>query len=506
MKEWLINLSFRKRLLLLAIVGFLSSFAFTPYYQVWCLCVGLSALLFFAFYSRGYKESFLLGYVFGFFFFLGGLYWIANALFVDIGSYLYLVPLAIVAIPALLALYIACLLCILQYFNNKNSFRFAILFVCSWVVFELLRTYLFTGFPWLATGYSVMFFSSFVQSASVFGVFGLSFIVVSVCCIPFLLIHVNRLNIALVVCIAMIVLVNFAFGFYRLKAPTEYHDHYVVVVQPNISQQDKINYKKFADNLNKLVALTVQPKDFVSNSGYIIWPETALGHYYKTPIVRSIIENIVPSGHYLITGVDRLHGSRLYNSIMAYNHRGKIVAHYDKFHLVPFGEYLPFRNLFPKYMYNISNGLIDFEAGHGPTTISLGHMPSFSPLICYESLFPKEVIEPRVQPKFLINFTNDAWYGDTSGPYQHFDMTRLRAVEFGIPMIRAANTGISAVIDSYGRIISYLSLNNAGVIQRKIPLPLKYTSIFSKYGNNIIIFSIIIIVGTTFLCSRKQDD
>jgi apolipoprotein N-acyltransferase len=506
MKEWLINLSLKKQIFILAILGYISSFSFAPYYQLWILFISLPLFIFLLFYSTNYKESFVLGYVFGFFFFLGGLYWIANSLLVDIESYLYLIPLAIIMIPAILALYISVLAIFLHYFNNKHSLRFFILFVCAWVMIEISRTYLFTGFPWLALGYSLMFKEYLIQSSSIFGVFGLSLIVV--CCggIPFLLIHINKKNIVLTLCIFIVCIANIIFGIQRLKkSPTEYYDYYVNIIQPNISQQDKINSDKFVDNLNRLVFQTTQPKGYISESGYILWPETALGHYYKLPVVKNIISNIVPPNHYLITGVERSQDNKVYNSVMAYNDMGEVVAYYDKSHLVPFGEYLPLRKLFPEYMYNISNGLIDFESGDGPYTIALGDLPSFGPLICYESLFPEGIVNDKNRPQFLINFTNDAWYGNTSGPYQHFEMTRLRAVEYGMAMVRVSNTGISAVIDSYGRIKSYLSLNTSGVIQKKIPLPLKCASIFSKMGNSIIIILVMIMIfGALFFC-RDQD-
>lgn len=501
MRDFFVNLSFKSKMWLLALLGFLSSFAFAPYYSVWILCLSLPILALLLFYSTSYTNSILLSYIFGFSFFLGGLYWIANALFVDIDSYLYLVPIAVAVIPAILALYFIIFAVFLHYFNNNNSLRFFILFVCGWVLIEVLRTYLFTGFPWLAVGYSLMFEDALIQSASIFGVFGLSVIGVCLACIPFLLLHLSNQNFFVSIIVVIVFILNGIFGWYRLKSPTEYYDHYITVVQPNISQQDKISPSRFADNLNQLVSLTRSKSD--NSSGYIVWPETALGSYYDLPVVRKIIDNIVPANHYLITGVERFADNRIYNSVVAYSEDGQIVAHHDKFHLVPFGEYLPFRKLFPKQMHNISNGLIDFEAGKGPYTMSLSVFPSFSPLICYESLFPKDIIHNKVRPMFLINFTNDAWYGNTSGPYQHFDMTRLRAVEYGTPMVRVANTGISSTIDSLGRIKAYLSLNTSGVIQQKIPSSLKYISVFSKFGNNIVvIFLIITMVLALFLRER----
>ena len=195
------------------------------------------------------------------------------------------------------------------------------------------------------------------------------------------------------------------------------------------------------------------------------------------PDLRRVLAEIVPTDGLLITGAPRISdeadGSRLWNSLQALDERGDIVATYDKHHLVPFGEYTPFRSLLGTLKLTV--GSTDFSAGPGPVALALPGLPAASPLICYGAIFPGQVVAPGDRPGWLLNITNDGWFGISSGPYQHFASARLRAVEEGLPLVRAANSGISAVVDPYGRIIGRLGLNQIGVLDAVLPLPVMPT-------------------------------
>ncbi|MEE9300450.1 MAG: apolipoprotein N-acyltransferase, partial [Alphaproteobacteria bacterium] len=170
-----------------------------------------------------------------------------------------------------------------------------------------------------------------------------------------------------------------------------------------------------------------------------------------------------------------------WNSLHVISSEGDILATYDKSHLVPFGEYVPFRNLLK--FTKITEGLSDFTAGAGPVTLELDGLPPFSPLICYETIFPGEVVAPARRPAWLVNVTNDAWFGTTSGPFQHFASARLRAVEEGLPLVRAANTGISAIVDPYGRVVARLGLNRTGVLDGPLPQALRAPPPYARWGD-----------------------
>jgi apolipoprotein N-acyltransferase len=207
----------------------------------------------------------------------------------------------------------------------------------------------------------------------------------------------------------------------------------------------------------------------------VLWPEAAVPFLIgRAAPARQAIAAVAPQGGYVLTGALRANPPpdpvvRLWNSIEAVNGRGQILAHYDKAHLVPFGEYVPtlFRELLP--IKKITAGMIDLSAGPGPQTIALPGLPAFAPIICYEAIFPGAVVDEERRPQWILNVTNDAWYGRTSGPYQHFAIARTRAVEEGLPLVRVANNGISGVIDPEGRVVARLDLDDIGYADLVLP-------------------------------------
>jgi apolipoprotein N-acyltransferase len=248
------------------------------------------------------------------------------------------------------------------------------------------------------------------------------------------------------------------------------------VVQPNVPQAEKWQRANIARQFQDLLHLTATPPQ--DKLTVAIWPESALTFDAAgNPDALAAIATVVPKGGYVLTGAPRLasspDGKRLaYNSLHAIDDQGRIVATYDKFHLVPFGEYLPLRDILP-LENTIGRG--SFEAGPGPRTIDLPGLPAFSPLICYEIIFPGAVIDEAHRPAWIVNVTNDAWFGYSSGPFQHLASARLRAIEEGLPLVRSANTGISAVIDAYGHIRAQLGLERTGIIDADLPAAVSMT-------------------------------
>ena len=217
---------------------------------------------------------------------------------------------------------------------------------------------------------------------------------------------------------------------------------------------------------------------------------------------------VVPRDGLVISGALRKSSAgnaelmELWNSVYAIDDQGRIAGSYDKFHLVPFGEYVPFRQVltFAKITY----GAIDFSAGPGPRTLRLPGLPPVSPLICYEIIFPGRVADRQDRPAWLLNITNDAWYGRSSGPYQHFAAARLRAVEEGLPLVRVAGTGISAVVDAYGRTVARLGLGRAGVIDSALPAPLAGATPYGRLGDRIVLLILIAVAGAGYVLQRAR--
>jgi apolipoprotein N-acyltransferase len=245
----------------------------------------------------------------------------------------------------------------------------------------------------------------------------------------------------------------------------------------------------------------------------VIWPESATPFFLEQePVLRDKIRLIIPHGGYLMVGGLRLgyinHTQRHWNSLLVINDRGSVVATYDKAHLVPFGEYVPFRETLsliipPSWLQKVTPGSDDFDAGFGPKTIAQTSLPPFSPLICYEAIFPGEVADAVAYPAWLLNVSNDGWFGLSSGPPQHLVSATFRAVEEGIPMMRAANTGISAVIDSYGRIVTSIPLQETGIVDAYLPRPATDEPFFRHYGNRIF-WVMVVLLSLMIRLPRKR--
>lgn len=463
------------------LLGLFSALALPPLYLLPLLIPSFSGLFLLICGAGNKKQAFMDGWWWGLGYFTAGLYWICISLYVEPEKFAWLTPFALFGLPSVLAIYAGIAAAAVFFIsvgrkaaNGVMIYFSPIILATIFTVSEYLRAHLFTGFPWNLIGYTWTVSDITLQAASFAGIYGLSWITVFVSTTPALFILSGKPvlpNIASVILVLSMVL----FGWWRLEHnPIRYSDVKIRIVQANIAQNIKWSEGAQNDILNKYAGLTSSPG--LSGVNMVIWPEAALPYYINVNDGAGFIRNIasiLPENSLLITGGLRAENNannswQAWNSMFVINHDGNIIAQYDKHHLVPFGEFIPFRNILP--VENISGGHGDFSAGNGPATIKVNNLPSFSPLICYESIFPDEVINSSDKPKWLLNITNDAWFGMSSGPYQSLQMSRVRAVENKMPVIRAANTGISAVIDSLGRIILALPLERDGTIDSYLPL------------------------------------
>jgi len=287
------------------------------------------------------------------------------------------------------------------------------------------------------------------------------------------------------------------------------------IVQPNIKQSEKWkpeNASRIFSRYLELSDIATSPKNMgIADATHIIWPESALPFLLdERQDVLSAIAAILPDKATLITGGIRRtrsddQNSTYYNSVFTLNGSGKITGRYDKFHLVPFGEKLPFEEWLNKLglrqMVTLPGS---FASGPGPVTMAVAGAPAMSPLICYEAIFPGQVTAKDSRPGWIVNVTNDGWFGETAGPYQHLQQVRVRAIEEGLPVVRAANTGISAIIDPYGRILQQLDLGRSGVIDGSLPVALEPT-FFSKWGNNIFFLMILALLFIRITWAWRQN-
>jgi apolipoprotein N-acyltransferase len=438
------------------------------------------------------------GWWFGFGYFVVGLYWIGNALLVDARTFGWLLPFAVVALPAGLALFTALGTGLARWMWGRGPSRILALAV-GLTVAEWLRGHVFTGFPWNAFGYALTSPLPLAQSAALVGIWGLTFVAVAVYASPAVLAdeRADTRRPWLAPGLSAILLIGLAvYGTIRLQAtPTSYVDGVRLrIMQPNLQQDEKFNYSQKQQVMDRYVALSDRasgPRSTgIHDVTHLIWPESAFPFFLTRDAgALAQIAALLPAGTVLITGAVRAPEgvpdaavTRAYNSVYVIDHDGSILSIYDKVHLVPFGEYLPFQDFLEQLgLRQITKLQGGFIPGDRRRILNLPGAPSVLPLICYEIIFPDAV--PRGErPGWMVNLTNDGWFGASPGPYQHLQQARIRAIEEGLPLVRAANTGISAVVDPLGRIIGQLPLGTDGVLDARLPQPTTLTP-YARMGD-----------------------
>jgi apolipoprotein N-acyltransferase len=490
-----------KRALLALIAGALSALAMAPFnaWPILFLTIPVAVWLIDgagAGRLGGIPAAALSGWWFGFGYFVAGLYWVGYAFLVDANTFAWLLPFAVMGLPALLALFMAFGFALARLIWTADASRILAL-AGALTVSEWLRGHILTGFPWNTLGYALTEPLALAQTASLIGLWGLTFIAVAVFASPAVLIDDRQTTRRpwLAVIAALLVLAAMgAYGAIRLaNEPTQFVDKVKLrLMQPNLQQDVKFNYAAKQTVMDKYLSLsdraTGPQSSGVRDATILIWPESAFPFFLaREADAMAQIANLLPQGTVLVTGAvrppDQPAGTRVtraYNSIYVIDHDGTILSIYDKLHLVPFGEYLPFQSAMEKLGFvQLTKVHGGFIPGDQRRTMTLPNAPRMLPLICYEAIFPGDIVSRDDRPGWIVNLTNDGWFGISTGPYQHLQQARVRAIEEGLPIVRAANTGISAVIDPLGRIIARLDLGSEGVLDSALPKPLQNTA-FSR--------------------------
>lgn len=416
------------------------------------------------------RQAFWTAWWFGFGYFIFGLYWISNSLLVDL-RFAWLIPFAISLIPAAAAIFTG----LVGYVYKKLRINSPVHLVLLWLAAEYIKGYFpFGGFPWNNIGYASLFSEYYSQVASIGGVYFAGFCVMMLALLP---VYYKSLKGKIQGAIFMVV--PFVFGFLSImQMPSDGINKTVTIIQPNIEQTLKWDPNMIRLNFFDTLTLAAQ-----SDSDITIWPESSVPFQIdREPAVREKIGSVTPEGKITVTSSTRMQGNyeKIWNSLYVIDSNSNVLDTYDKHHLVPFGEYVPFRNILP--IDKVTPGMMDFSAGKEGKTITANGM-KFLPLICYEIIFPHYA---NGDYDFIVNTTNDAWFGNSTGPQQHLAMAQMRAIEQGRPVLRAANTGVSAVIDPFGRVLKKLPYGKQGVIKAKIPL--KVETIYNQFGDLIFLF------------------
>ena len=425
-----------------------------------------------------FAAPFGIGWLFGFGYFVAGLWWLAEGILSD-QEYLWAIPLAITGLPAFLAIFYGIAAALARILWPDNIGRIAALAV-AFGILEWLRSFLFSGFPWNAIGYTAMPVPMMMQPVRLIGVEGMTVLAVFIFSVPALLGSGRGAKLGIVLA-GLLLAADFGYGYWSQREFDKRTGPEITVrlVQPVTPVDDGTTDESRNRIFDELLKLTKAPPPKNQKKPEIVfWPETAIPFILteKQDAFAHIAEALDPN-QTLIAGTVRAEdggpgtAKRYYNSVYAFDSEGQIVSAADKVHLVPFGEYLPFTNLL------MSLGLDTIAAlpggyssapTHNLLTVAGGR--AFYPLICYEAIFPNEITTDVQRASALVNLTNDMWFGRTPGPYQHFHQAQVTAVELGLPMIRSANSGISAIIAANGEIISGAKLYTKGVVDTTFTL------------------------------------
>jgi apolipoprotein N-acyltransferase len=463
-----------------------------------------------------------VGWWFGFGYFVVGLYWVGEAFLVEAQTFAFLLPLAVTLLPAGLALFYAGAAGLAAPFWRAGPSRILALGLCLSAM-EYARGHVLTGFPWNVLGYALTYPSSLLQSAALFGIYGLTLIAVVLLAAPLVLIAAApsaaaRRRLALASALLPLLLAA-GWGHLRLAraSPSEVPGVKLRLVQPSVPQAEKWRPENqqriFLEHLDLSASNAAGVHDGLAGINLLIWPEAAMPFLpLDHPAARAAIGRLLPPGTLLIAGALRAESApqgspqarRIFNSLLVFGDGGRLLAHYDKAHLVPFGEYLPLQSLLEalglEQLTRLRGGFAT-----GPTPRPLLHLPGLpplAPLICYEVIFPSAVTSGAERPSLLVNLTNDGWFGNSTGPRQHLQQARVRAVEQGLPLLRAANNGISAMVDGYGRTLVELGLDQRGSADAALPAALPATP-YARFGDGI--FAVLWLCGAAglALASRK---
>jgi apolipoprotein N-acyltransferase len=468
-----------------------------------------------------YLSAAWAGWCWGFGYFLAGLWWLGSAFLVEAEEFAWALPFGVLGLPALLAFFPAVGFALARALWSTGWGRlFAFAFGLG--ASEWLRGHLFTGFPWNTLGMALGQNLWLMQSASILGLYGLSVLAVLIGASPAMLgtgdTPGRRCTAPALALVSLASLA--AFGAWRLPAADSPPVAGVKLrlMQPNLPQDAKFNPDNRDAIMRRYLAIsdraTSPTSNGVADATHLVWPESAFPFLlHRDPRALAQIAELLPPGVTLITGAARADdplpgesGLRYYNAIQVVSDEGVILASYDKMHLVPFGEYLPhfldaaLRGVGLRQFVHVPGG---FDAGESRKPLDVPGLPPVAATVCYEAIFPGALVPHGIRPGLILNVTNDAWFGITPGPHQHFAQTRLRAVEEGLPLVRAANNGISAVVDPYGRISGSLPLGVEGVLDAALPTAISPT-FFTNLGSIVFATMVLCCAAAAFLASRRR--
>lgn len=491
-----------RRLLLAIAAGAVGALATAPFNIFASLFISFTVLVWLLDGTAGgpdggfagrFGSAFAIGWGFGFGYFAASLWWLGSALLIEADEFAWALPLAILGLPAFLALYYGLAAALARLVWSDGAARIGAL-AFGFGFAEWLRSWALTGFPWNSIGYAIMPVPVMMQPVAVIGSGGMTVLAVLIFAAPAVIATRRGMKTGLGLA-ALLLSAQFGYGFWALgqPAPQGGRTLNVRLVQPSIDQAAKLAGNDRETIFNEHLRLSALPlEEGKPRPDIIVWPETSIPFILTQNTDALVaIADMLEDGQVLLTGAVRMEEAgpgyepRYYNSVYMIDSEGNILAATDKVHLTPFGEYVPMEDVVRRFgVDNLVALPGGFTAGARREALTLPQGIGLYPLICYEIIFPGEMRGVERGVNALLNLTNDGWFGLTPGPWQHFQQARIRAVETGLPLLRDANSGISAVVDEKGRVVSGLMLGVKGKVDASIVLPNASSSFVKWHARN----------------------
>ena len=454
------------------LLGAVSGLAMPPFDLWWVFGLTFPILLLLI-ENPNWKRAFLLGWLYGFGYFLVVLHWIGFAFLVNAGTDLWMMPFAVGGLCAYLALYWGAAAALTKLITSRGYSAYWVAPIC-FSIMEYLRGILLTGFPWGAPGLAVDGMGAVSQLAYHIGMTGLTLLILLWAAVPLIFLKQQK---RLAILVLASLPVAWAWGLWRLaENPTQYAGNVNLrIVQPNLSEDDQWRHDNARQIFTELLSRSAAPSTNGKDITHIIWPESVIPFLLdESPEGLGAIGNMLGEHKILLTGAVRRaapsDSADYFTSVLVIDGNAKVLSHYDKSHLVPGGEFLPLASVLEPLGFR---RLVDFpegfRAGVGAESLRVPGAGLVGAQICYEAIFPAEAVAAGTRPDWLVNVTNDGWFGNSTGPYQHVAQFRLRAIEQGLAAARSANTGISAVFDPFGRVIVQSEMDAGGIYDSQLP-------------------------------------
>ena len=490
-------------------IGLVTSYSLPPFSFVFINFITFPILLLLLVfnYQKGRWASFNIGWMFGFGYFISNLYWITNALtFEEI--FKPLIPISFILIPLFLGIFYGFVTLICSFFNLKKNISSILIFSFFFSLIEFIRGFIFGGFPWNLIAYSWSDYLEFLQILSFTGTYTLNLLSITIFLIPTIIFFNFRsiTKILTLIFVTILIITNFFYGTLTIeknKKVDEINLNFIIkIISPKIEIDRFFQNESPEKTILDLVKLS-EPNNIEKT--IFIFPEGALANLYLEDLknYNYIFSENFSDQHKIILGINSKEESNIFNSMVVLDNNANILTKYNKNKLVPFGEFLPFENLFTKLgLKKITRGYQSFIPDNKRNLISVNNI-NFIPLICYEIIYSGMINKNNQNFEFIINISEDGWFGNSIGPYQHFSHSIFRAIEEGKNLVRSANNGISAFINSKGQIINKIKSTDKGVIEVKSFKESKKT-LFSTYGNKIFFYFLLFYITLIFFLKKKK--